>query len=36
MREQLGAVGLWLDTGAIDVEATVDAILDGEDAARLS
>ena len=36
MREQLEGVGLWLDNGLLDVEATVAAILDGAETARLS
>lgn len=36
MREQLSAIGLWLDNGALTVEETVAAVLDGADRARLA
>lgn len=36
MREELTGVGLWLDNGALSVEETVAAILDGAEAARIA
>jgi predicted kinase len=36
MREQLAGTGLWLDNGALNVEETVAAILDGAESARLA
>jgi predicted kinase len=36
MREQLAGVGLWLDNGALTVEETVVAILEGAEPARLA